>query len=213
MTELSPRRRSSRRSRATCALGRRPPPLHRHRAYRLPHRGRPVRHPGHPPVAHQALRRHPAAMGFAVNASTMGMAVSGLAVGYFSRAIDRRKGILLSLARARDPDHSARSCARPHHLHPAARGAGALHGCRLHPHACLSRRALQRGRLGERVCRLHHRQRRQQSDRAADLGGRRRPFRSRRQFLLLRLAQSARRGARLFHRREGAADEGHGRQA
>jgi YNFM family putative membrane transporter len=39
----------------------------------------------------------PAAMGFAVNASTMGMAVSGLAVAYFSRAIDRRKGILLSL--------------------------------------------------------------------------------------------------------------------
>ena len=39
----------------------------------------------------------PAAMGFAVNASTLGMAFSGLAVGYFSRAIDRRKGILLSL--------------------------------------------------------------------------------------------------------------------
>jgi predicted MFS family arabinose efflux permease len=39
----------------------------------------------------------PAAMGFAVNASTMGMAVSGLAIGYFSREIDRRKGILLSL--------------------------------------------------------------------------------------------------------------------
>ncbi len=39
----------------------------------------------------------PAAMGFAVNASTMGMAVSGLAVGYFSRTIDRRRGILLSL--------------------------------------------------------------------------------------------------------------------
>ena len=39
----------------------------------------------------------PAAMGFAVNASTMGMAVSGLAVGYFSRSIDRRMGILLSL--------------------------------------------------------------------------------------------------------------------
>jgi YNFM family putative membrane transporter len=47
------------------------------------------------------LTRHygvsPAAMGFAVNASTLGMAFSGLAVGYFSRAIDRRKGILLSL--------------------------------------------------------------------------------------------------------------------
>jgi MFS transporter, YNFM family, putative membrane transport protein len=40
----------------------------------------------------------PAAMGFAVNASTLGMAFSGLAVGYFSRSIDRRKGILISLA-------------------------------------------------------------------------------------------------------------------
>ena len=39
----------------------------------------------------------PAAMGFAVNACTLGMAVAGLAVGYFSREIDRRKGILVSL--------------------------------------------------------------------------------------------------------------------
>ena len=39
----------------------------------------------------------PSAMGFAVNASTMGMAVAGLAVGYFSSAIDRRVGILVSL--------------------------------------------------------------------------------------------------------------------
>jgi MFS transporter, YNFM family, putative membrane transport protein len=39
----------------------------------------------------------PAQMGFAVNASTLGMAFSGLAVGYFSREIDRRKGILFSL--------------------------------------------------------------------------------------------------------------------
>jgi predicted MFS family arabinose efflux permease len=39
----------------------------------------------------------PSAMGFAVNASTMGMAVAGLAVGYFSSAIDRRTGILVSL--------------------------------------------------------------------------------------------------------------------
>jgi len=39
----------------------------------------------------------PAAMGFAVNASTMGMAVAGLAVGYFSSSIDRRTGILISL--------------------------------------------------------------------------------------------------------------------
>jgi len=39
----------------------------------------------------------PAAMGFAVNASTMGMAVAGLAVAYFSRRIDRRIGIIASL--------------------------------------------------------------------------------------------------------------------
>ena len=39
----------------------------------------------------------PAAMGLAVNASTMGMAIAGLAVALFSRRIDRRLGILLSL--------------------------------------------------------------------------------------------------------------------
>jgi predicted MFS family arabinose efflux permease len=47
------------------------------------------------------LTRHynvtPAAMGFAVNASTMGMAIAGLATGLFSQKIDRRLGILISL--------------------------------------------------------------------------------------------------------------------
>ena len=49
-----------------------------------------------------SLARHyrvtPAAMGFAVNASTMGMAAAGLAVALFSRRIDRRVGIFASLA-------------------------------------------------------------------------------------------------------------------
>src|SRR5437660_11589261 len=49
-----------------------------------------------------SLTRHyhvtPAAMGFAVNASTMGMAIAGLVVGFFSPHIDRRAGILVSLA-------------------------------------------------------------------------------------------------------------------
>jgi predicted MFS family arabinose efflux permease len=40
----------------------------------------------------------PAAMGFAVNASTMGMALAGLGVAAFSRRIDRRRGVVLSLA-------------------------------------------------------------------------------------------------------------------
>jgi sugar phosphate permease len=39
----------------------------------------------------------PGAMGLASNASTFGMLVSGLAVGYFSGSIDRRLGILVSL--------------------------------------------------------------------------------------------------------------------
>ncbi|MBC9878862.1 MFS transporter [Bradyrhizobium sp. INPA01-394B] len=49
-----------------------------------------------------SLTRHygvtPAAMGFAVNASTFGMAISSLVVGFFSPHIDRRFGILLSLS-------------------------------------------------------------------------------------------------------------------
>src|SRR5262249_1685912 len=48
-----------------------------------------------------SLARHyqvaPAAMGFAVNATTLGMALAGLVVGFFSPLIDRRRGILLSL--------------------------------------------------------------------------------------------------------------------
>lgn len=40
----------------------------------------------------------PAAMGVAVNASTLGMAVSGLAVAFLSRRINRRFGVLVSLA-------------------------------------------------------------------------------------------------------------------
>jgi len=40
----------------------------------------------------------PAAMGFAVNASTIGMAVAGLGIAFFSRRIDRRSGIVAALA-------------------------------------------------------------------------------------------------------------------
>jgi predicted MFS family arabinose efflux permease len=40
----------------------------------------------------------PAAMGLAVNASTFGMAVAGAAISLFSHRIDRRKGVVVSLA-------------------------------------------------------------------------------------------------------------------
>jgi hypothetical protein len=62
------------------------------------------------------------------------MAVSGLAVGYFSREIDRRKGILII-----HPNGSARERSQPHGVHRSARGAGAVHGVGLYPHARLSR--------------------------------------------------------------------------
>src|ERR671934_68137 len=50
------------------------------------------------PSLTKAYQVTPAAMGFAVNASTMGMAIAGLGVAWFSRDIDRRLGILIALA-------------------------------------------------------------------------------------------------------------------
>src|SRR6266702_3578651 len=49
------------------------------------------------PSLAKAYQVTPAAIGFAVNASTIGMAVAGLAVAFFSHRIDRRRGILASL--------------------------------------------------------------------------------------------------------------------
>ena len=50
------------------------------------------------PVLARHYQVSPAAMGFAVNASTIGMALAGLAVAFFSRRIPRRPGIVLALA-------------------------------------------------------------------------------------------------------------------
>jgi len=50
------------------------------------------------PTLARAYGVSPAAMGLAVNASTMGMAVAGIAVALFSRRVERRRGIVLSLA-------------------------------------------------------------------------------------------------------------------
>lgn len=49
------------------------------------------------PTLTRAYDVSPAAMGFAVNASTIGMALAGLGVALASRRIDRRRGILVSL--------------------------------------------------------------------------------------------------------------------
>ena len=65
-----------------------------------------------------SLARHyqvaPAAMGFAVNATTMGMAIAGLVVGFFSPQIDRRRGILVSLTLLAIPT----PCWRPRPISP-----------------------------------------------------------------------------------------------
>ena len=50
------------------------------------------------PLLAKAYDVSPAAMGTAANASTFGMAIAGLAVAFFSRKIDRRRGVVLSLA-------------------------------------------------------------------------------------------------------------------
>ncbi|MCC6212755.1 MAG: MFS transporter [Burkholderiales bacterium] len=50
------------------------------------------------PALAQAYGVGPAAMGLAVNASTLGMAVGALAVAFFSRRIDRRLGTVAALA-------------------------------------------------------------------------------------------------------------------
>jgi MFS transporter, YNFM family, putative membrane transport protein len=49
------------------------------------------------PSLANAYQVSPAAVGFAVNASTIGMVVAGLAVAFFGHRIDRRLGILASL--------------------------------------------------------------------------------------------------------------------
>ncbi len=49
------------------------------------------------PALTKAYGVSPAAMGFAVNASTIGMAAGSLAVALFGRSFDRRRGILASL--------------------------------------------------------------------------------------------------------------------
>ena len=163
-----------------------------------------------------SLTRHynvtPAAMGFAVNASTMGMAVAGLVVGFLSPHIDRRLGILAEPGPARDPHRAAGERPRSHRVHDPAHRAGPLHGLGLCADAGLSRRAMQFDGCRWRVRRLYHRQRRQQSDRAAGVGRGRRYARAGLELLFLRAAQSCRRGAGLLHHpaRQADARDAHG---
>lgn len=66
-------------------------------------------------------------MGFAVNASTFGMAIAGLVVGFFSPHIDRRGGILLGLTLLAIPTSLLATAPNISVLHDTARRAGPVH--------------------------------------------------------------------------------------
>ena len=86
----------------------------------------------------------PAAMGFAVNASTIGMAIAGLAVAFFSRRIDRRRGIVAALALLAIPTALLAVAPDLATFTVAAHRAGPVHVVGLRADAVLSRRAVQR---------------------------------------------------------------------
>ena len=91
------------------------------------------------PSLARAYQVSPAAMGFAVNACTIGMAVAGLVVALFSHSIDRRRGLLVSLTVLAIPTALLAVAPGSDDIHPAADRARGLHGLRVHALACLSR--------------------------------------------------------------------------
>jgi hypothetical protein len=99
------------------------------------------------PTLTRAYHVTPGAMGVAVNASTMGMAIAGLIVSMLSPHIDRRfDGV-----------------------YAAAHRAGPVHGIRLYADAGLFGRGVQRSGCRKRRG-LYHRQCREQSHRPSALG-------------------------------------------
>ena len=138
------------------------------------------------PSLARAYQVTPAAMGLAVNASTLGMAVAGLAVALFEpphRPAARHPGQPRAARRSRPRCSRSRRTSTTFTI--AAHRAGALHGLGLHADAGLSRRGMQRDGRRRRVRRLHHRQCREQSDRPPDVGRRRRSSRACGQLLFL----------------------------
>jgi predicted MFS family arabinose efflux permease len=80
------------------------------------------------PTLTRAYGVTPAAMGFAVNASTIGMALAGLGIALVSRKIDRRRGIVISLA----------LLALPTALLATASGLGIFTGLRILQGLCMA---------------------------------------------------------------------------
>ncbi len=136
----------------------------------------------------------PSAMGMAVNACTLGMAVAGLATALFSRRIDRRNGVVASLV----------LLAVPTALLALAPDLTTFTLLRVAQGLCMSTAFTltlawlgerRRHGAGERLRRLYHRQCREQPRRQAGGCYRHRRLRAGRQFHTLRRPQSGGCGA------------------
>ena len=147
------------------------------------------------PALTRAYGTTPAAMSFAVNASTIGMAISGLAVALFGRRIDRRLGIMLSLAALTVPTLLLAKHAEPWGVRLSARRAGTVHGGSVHADARLSRGDQHAAGGGLGVRRLYHRQCREQPVRASVVRRGGRSFWPGLELLCVRRAESVRRAA------------------
>ena len=150
-------------------------------------------------------------MGFAVNASTFGMAIAGIAVALFGRNIDRRNGIWISLAVLAIPTTllSMTDDITIFALLRVAQGlcmstAFTLTVAYLAEHFSPAQATGALGRLCDRQCR-------QQFLRPHHVGGRRRHVRHLDQLPDLRRAQYRRRAARLADAQEDRAHDGDGR--
>ena len=194
------------------SLTRRGAAIPRHRPHGVPDRGRSVRHAGDPPLADPALQRNPRRDGLCGQCEHHGHGGRGARgrlpePAYRPPARHSRKP-----GPARDPHHAAGERPRSNRVHDPAHRAGPLHGLGVCADAGLSRRAMQFDGCRRRVRRLYHRQRRQQSDRAAGVGRIGRYARAGLELLFLRAAQSCRRGAGLLHHpaRQADACDAHG---
>ena len=178
----------------------------RHRPDGVPDRGRSVRHAGDPSLADPALQRDPGRDGLCGQCQHHGHGGRRARGRLPEPAYRPPARHSRQPGPARDPHHAAGERARSHRVHDPARRAGPVHGVGVRADAGLSRRAMQFDGCRRRVRRLYHRQRRQQSDRAAGVGRSRRYARAGLEFLFLRAAQSRRRGAGLLHHPARQAD-------
>ena len=153
--------------------------LDHHRPHRLPDGGRSVRNAGDPAFACETLSGGTGRDGICGQRHDHGHGGGRARRWLFQPAYRPAARHSHQPRRAGDSDQPAGLGAQSYDLHPAADRAGPVHGVGLCFDARLSRRTMQRHGRRRRVRGLHHRKCRQQPDRPADLGRRRRHVRPR----------------------------------